>query len=215
MAISNISDGLQQYQKLLDSQQNQSEVSDPLDEKLAQYGVSASTSNTRVEQQASIVTHLFGDPNQAIESSLKMTYQAAITKLNEILGPQLGEEAPINQEKLEEQGGMDYWSPENTSQRILSGATAFLEGFKRIHPELEGEELMAKFDEVVGGGLRQGFEEAQGILEDLKVFDGLVKENFDSTFNLVEQGLVDFRNDYLGIVPEIEETIPVTETEDV
>lgn len=207
MAISNIPDVLQQYQKFSDNQaaKTQNPFSNPLDEKLAEYGVSASTSYTKVEQQASMVSHLFGDTEQSIQTTLRMTYQAAITSLNEILAPEVGENA-ISSENLEAQGGMEYWSPENTSQRILDGATGFLEGFKSIHPELEGEELMAKFDEVVGSGLRRGFEEAQSILDDLKVFDGLVKENFDSTFNLVEQGLVDFRNQYLGIIPETGQT---------
>lgn len=214
MAITNIPEGIQQYQKLNDTsaQKPQLPSANPeLDEKLAQYGVSSTY--TKVEYQASVVSHLFGDQDQAVENSLKMTFQAAITKLNEILGPELGEEAPISQEKLEEQGGMEYWSPESTAKRIVDGASGFLEGFKKAHPELEGEALMNKFDDIVGGGLRQGFEEAQSILEDLKVFDGLVKENFDSTFNLVNQGMLDFRNQYLGITPELDQTAPITTEE--
>lgn len=172
-----------------------------LQERLAQYGVSIEQSSTKVSYQASIVSHVFSNDSQTLENSLKLTYQAAIAKLNDILSPMLGEETPISEAKLQQQG-MEYWTPENTSKRILEGATGFLAGFQRAHPDLAGQALMDRFNEVVGGGLRQGFEEAQTILKDLKVFDGNVKDNFDSTVSLVEAGLSDFRNNYLGISPD-------------
>lgn len=154
----------------------------------------------RNERQASLVAHLFGDPNQSIESTLKMTYQAAIDKLNEVLTPQLGENA-ISEEALKKQGSMDYWTPENTAGRIVNGATAFLPAFQKANPDLEGEALMTKFMDVVGGGLQQGFDEAQGILSDLKVFDGKVKDTFTATTDLVNKGMENFRRDFLGLPP--------------
>lgn len=154
----------------------------------------------RNDKQASLVAHLFGDPNQSTESTLKMTYQAAIDKLNEALTPQLGENA-ISEEALKKQGGMDYWTPENTAGRIVNGATAFLPAFQKANPDLEGEALMTKFMDVVGGGLQQGFDEAQGILSDLKVFDGKVKDTFTATTDLVNKGMENFRRDFLGLPP--------------
>lgn len=87
---------------------------------------------------------------------------------------------------------------ENTANRIIEGSTAFLAGFQKIHPELEGEALMEKFNEVVGGGLKQGFSEAKEILSGLKVFEGSVEESFNATYELVEKGMLNFRNEYLG-----------------
>lgn len=187
----------------------------PAQDARADYGIS-NTSNTpknqnesalkadqvtiRNEKQASLVAHLFGDPNKSIESTLKMTYQAAIDKINEVLTPQLGENA-ISKEALKKQGGMDYWTPENTAGRIVNGATAFLPAFQKANPDLEGEALMTKFMDVVGGGLQQGFDEAQGILSDLKVFDGKVKDTFTATTDLVSKGMENFRRDFLGLPP--------------
>ncbi|MBD3611441.1 MAG: DUF5610 domain-containing protein [Hydrogenovibrio crunogenus] len=154
----------------------------------------------RNERQASLVAHLFGDSSKAIENSLKMTFQAAIEKLNETLTPDLGENA-ISQEALKKQGGMEYWTPENTAGRIVSGATAFLPAFQKAHPELEGEALMQEFMSVVGGGLQSGFDEAKGILGDLNVFEGKVKDTFSATTDLVSKGMENFRREFLGLPP--------------
>jgi hypothetical protein len=208
MSISQISPGLQAYQKQA-STQNEAQASEK-----AQKGpeMKFDAVAIRTEKQSSLVAHLFGNGNQAIENSLKMTYQSAITNLNEILAPDLGENA-ISLENLEKQGGMEYWSPENTADRILSGATGFLEGFKKVHPDLEGEALMNKFMDVVGGGLQKGFDEAQTILEELKVFDGDIKDNFMATTDLVNKGMESFRRDYLGL-PPLEEAEATPDSDD-
>ena len=198
MAISNISSPLQSYQK------NSVDENKPMADKVNTlpngdkevYGVKLNTETRQVAMQDSIVSHLFSNSSTVESDSLRLTFQSAITKLNEILAPQLGENS-ISQELLDEKG-IEHWSPENTANRITSGASAFLAGFQKIHPELSSEALMDKFDEVVGGGLKKGFVEAAGILEELKVFDGTVKENFDKTVSLVEQGMLAHRNDYLA-----------------
>ncbi|NPA72892.1 MAG: hypothetical protein GXO35_08700 [Gammaproteobacteria bacterium] len=156
----------------------------------------------RTEQQASLVAHLFGDGSSVSSDSLKITYQAAIEKLNETLSSQfeMTDEGikPISEEALKEQGGMEYWTPENTAKRIVDGATAFLSGFQAANPELEGEALMDRFIEVIGGGIEQGFDEAKGLLGDLKVLEGDIESNIEKTFSLVQSGLQDFRDQYLG-----------------
>jgi len=160
------------------------------------YGVSVSN-QTKFSQEASIVSHFFSDKESVLPDSMKLTYQAAIEKINEILNPENDNvDDKITQEKLNEKG-MGYWSPKNTADRIIEQASSFLVAFQKAHPELEGQALLDKFDEVVGGGLRQGFSEAKSVLEDLKVFNGEVEENFSSTFNLVEKGMLDFRNEQL------------------
>lgn len=167
-----------------------------------------SKAEMRVEQQASLVAHLFGDGEKTAQSSLKMTYQAAIEKINEILTADFATAnadegnqatpAPISLEKLQDQGGMEYWTPENTANRIVSGATGFFAGFQKAHPELEGEALINEFMDIVGGGLTQGFEEAKGILTDLNVLEGSIAANVDLTYQLVQEGMQTFKEEFLA-----------------
>lgn len=152
--------------------------------------------------QSSLVSHLFGGtPSEQAQNGLKMTYQAAIDKLNEQLQADLGEhfkEGEISEENLKAKG-MEHWTPENTAKRIVEGATGFLAGFQAANPELEGEALMSRYMEVVGSGLRQGFSEAKGILNDLKVFEGGIEQTFTQTLELVNFGMENFRRDQLGL----------------
>lgn len=210
MAISNIPPGLAAYQNLSGMENKSNTALKNQSEQAEQTGIKADQITIRNERQASLVAHLFGDPNTAIQDSLKMTYQAAIGKLNDVLEADLGENA-ISEENLNAVGGMEYWSSENTASRIVNGATAFLSGFQKAHPELQGEALMEKYMDVVGGGLIQGFNEAQSILEDLNVFDGMVSDNFNATTSLVEQGMENFRRDYLGLPSLEEEATPTNE----
>lgn len=179
--------------------------------------IQANQMTIRNERQASLVAHLFGNGQSAENQSLKLTYQAAIEKLNEVLMAEMpqaenGETAPtpISEETLKAQGGMEYWTPENTAKRIVEGATAFLAGFQNTHPELEGEALMDKFLEVVGGGLTQGFDEAKNLLGDLDVLKGDIADNIEKTYQLVQDGLQNFKNQFLGITDSPEESTETT-----
>lgn len=176
-------------------------------EQSEQSTIKADQMTIRNERQASLVAHLFGDGKSVNESSLKITYQAAIEKINEQLKAEFGLEPeaddPISKSALKAQGGMENWTPENTAKRIVEGSTAFLAGFKAANPELEGEALMDRFLEVIGGGISQGFEEAKGILGDADVLKGDIADNVESTYALVQEGLQNFKNQYLGITPEV------------
>ncbi|WP_019556626.1 DUF5610 domain-containing protein [Thiomicrorhabdus arctica] len=180
-----------------------------------QASLQATQATIRTERQASLVAHLFGDGKSASADSLKLTYQAAIEKINEVLSAQFGisegegDTAPISKEALKTQGGMEYWTPENTAKRIVDGSTAFLTGFQAANPELKGEALMDRFMDVIGGGIAQGFDEAKGLLGDLDVLKGDIATNIESTFKLVQEGLQNFRNQYLGTT---ETAVPVTDT---
>ncbi|WP_130537239.1 DUF5610 domain-containing protein [Thiomicrorhabdus indica] len=182
---------------------------------IAQMAVDKTFHSAKLQQNASVITHLFNQGSkQDIELfSMKVSYQSAIEAINEKLRIDLGLDSeaadPVSQQKLEEQGGMEYWSSENTAKRIVDGATGFLSGFQNAHPELEGEALMDKFMDVVGGGLIQGFEQAKGFLGDLNVFEDTVEENYNATFDLVQKGMEQFRKDFLGIVDEA----PATDSE--
>ncbi|SFR49740.1 DUF5610 domain-containing protein [Thiomicrospira sp. ALE5] len=146
----------------------------------------------RIQAQASIIQHLFGDKSNGEQNASKILFQEAIDQINQALETDLGPDA-INAEKLAEQGGMDYWSPENTASRIVLGTTAMFEAFKKANPDLEGEAVLDRFLEVVGGGIEKGFKQATELLTGFDVFDGSIKENADKTYQLVQQGLQDFR----------------------
>lgn len=146
----------------------------------------------KAETQANLIQHLFGDGAPKEQNALRILFQETITKLNDMLAPELGGNA-ISMDKLAEQGGMEYWSPENTANRIVQGTTGFFEAFKTANPKLEGEELLDKFLSVIGGGIEKGYQDAAGILDGFGVFDGSIKDNAEKTFALVQDGLQAFR----------------------
>lgn len=212
---------IQAYQKLtelnenkkLTTNENNSEQLTGVANALDKVSANVTKAEMRVEQQASLVSHLFGDGSMSLSSSLKLTYQSAIDKLNDILMADMGlteqtdedtvpitlpGQKPISEEALQSQGGMEYWTPENTAKRIVEGASAFFNGFQTAHPELAGQELMDKFIEVVGGGLTQGFDEAKGILGDLNVLEGEIAENIDLTYELVQTGMQNYQDEFLA-----------------
>lgn len=179
---------------------------------IAQMAVDKTFHSAKLEQNASVITHLFnqGSAGDVELFSMKVNYQSAIEAINEKLREDLGlnSEAadPVNQQKLEEQGGMEFWSPENTAKRIVDGATSFLGGFQSANPDLEGEALMNRFMDVVGGGLIKGFEEAKGFLGDLKVFEGKVEENYTATYDLVQTGMDEFRQNFIASLTDSEDS---------
>jgi len=58
------------------------------------------------------------------------------------------------------------------------------------------EEALKSFVEVIGGGIDQGFKEARDILGGLKVLEGDIAGNIDKTYDLVQQGLQSFVENY-------------------
>ena len=178
----------------------QSDTTKPVDPTEAK--TPSTSSELKTAQQASLIAHLFGDGQSINENTLKLTYQAAIEQLNEVLSAELNQTeeatAPISAETLKQQGGMEYWTPENTAQRIVEGSTAFFSAFQAANPELEGEALVDRFIEVIGGGVSKGFEEAKGLLGDLDVLEGSIADNIEKTYTLVQEGFQNFRNQYLA-----------------
>ncbi|MDG6777789.1 DUF5610 domain-containing protein [Thiomicrorhabdus sp. zzn3] len=174
--------------------------------------VHQSRTTLRQAQQADLVAHLFSNPEQTSHKALKITFQEAIDKLNEILTQELGqtEFKPISDEALQAQGGLEYWSPENTAKRIVDGSTAMLAAFQKANPNLEGEALINRFMDVIGNGITQGFDQAKGVLGDLNVLEGEVADNIEQTFQLVQQGLQAFKENYLNPETETAETEPLT-----
>ncbi|MDX2506539.1 MAG: DUF5610 domain-containing protein [Gammaproteobacteria bacterium] len=74
------------------------------------------------------------------------------------------------------------FTPEKVSERILG----FVSG--RILSEQDNEQ-QAQLMEQARKGIEQGFSEAREILESLDVLNGRIKEDVDSTYELIQQGL--------------------------
>ena len=125
-----------------------------------------------------------------LQQPLKLLYQAAIEKLNEELAPALGPDAI--QRAMDE--GMDF-TPEATAESIVSIATGFYDAFKANHADEDENAVLEKFMATIKGGIDKGFAEARGILDELKVLDGEIKENVDKTHSLVGEGLDRFESD--------------------
>lgn len=134
------------------------------------------------------------DPTVSVKNQpMKLVFQAAITKLNEQLEPVLGPETLQN--SLDQ--GLDV-STEATAERIVTHATEFFTAFKQRYDGESEEEVMEKFMQTIGRGIEQGFAEAKEILHGLGVLQGGIASNVDKTYELVQQGLIEFKDRTLG-----------------
>ncbi len=123
---------------------------------------------------------------------LSLLLKAALEAINEHLEPTFGENAI----ETSVESGVDV-SPEATAQRIVSLSTAFFASFQQQNQDLDEQEQLDKFLEVIGGGIESGFSEARDILDSLGVLDlGDIAENINKTYDLVQIGLEDFRNSF-------------------
>ena len=123
--------------------------------------------------------------------SLALVFKSAIEGVNDVLEPELGSNAIQNIYD----SGLDV-SPGATADRIVSLSTAFFFSYQEQHPELTDEQAANKFADIIGGGIDKGFAEARGILEGLKVLEGDIASNIDTTYDLVQQGLKAFVDNY-------------------
>ncbi|WP_057830757.1 DUF5610 domain-containing protein [Colwellia sp. TT2012] len=130
-----------------------------------------------------------------IESSLKFSKTVGDRPLSLLLKTAL---QGIN-EALKERGvetsvedayksGIDF-SPEATAERIVAFSTQFLASYRKQHPQMNEEESLTAFVDIIRAGIEQGFAEAKDILGGLKVLAGDIAHNIDKTYELVQQGL--------------------------
>lgn len=131
----------------------------------------------------------------ASDNPTALVLKAAIEGINEALEETLGPNAI--QEAYD--SGLDV-SPEATAERIVSLSTAFLGAYQEQNPSASIEDFIA----VISGGIDQGFTEARDILEGLNVLEGEIATNIDLTYDLVQQGLDDFVNNFLTPEAEVE-----------
>jgi hypothetical protein len=153
-------------------------------------------------KNASVVAHLFNDGKDLSEASLKIIYEEAIAAINLQLRQDLGlssdAPAPVSHQTLNATGN-DYWTPESTANRIISGSLAFLPAFQEAHPDLSPQESYDHFLKVVGGGLEQGFADAKKVLDDIGILEdeGIAKLIAD-TQTLTLEGFKQRAADYFN-----------------
>ncbi|RFP08641.1 MULTISPECIES: DUF5610 domain-containing protein [unclassified Duganella] len=116
---------------------------------------------------------------------LSVVLKTALTGINEALKDDFGDNAIQNAVSQDN-------TPEGTASRIVSLSTAFYEAFKQQHPGEEGDAVLNKFMDTLKKGVDQGFKEARGVLDGLKVLNGDVASNIDKTYELVQKGYADF-----------------------
>lgn len=152
---------------------------------------SASKELSPIEQQkASLNVALLESTQVSIgakDEPLALILNTAIEKVNQLLAPELGENAL--QQAVD--SGLDV-SPDATAQRIVSLSTAFFESFKAQHKGEETSAVLQNFMDTIGGGIQQGFDEGREILKGLNVLQEDVASDIDETFALVQEKLSAF-----------------------
>lgn len=127
------------------------------------------------------------------DKSMALLYRAAIEAINQELAPSLGDNAI--QKGVD--SGVDY-SPEATADRIVSFATNFFSIHQQQNKSMGLDEQVDSFMLKIGDAIDQGFKEASDILSGLKVLEGDIAAGVDKTYELIQQGLAQFKQDKLA-----------------
>ena len=157
---------------------------------------------SRLATNQGLLQAMFGKASTRDSNAQKINYQEVVSQLEEVLRKELGDEN-FSLEKLAAktsgvEGQEDYWSPEKTADRIVTGATSYFEAFRKQHPDLSEEEALNKFMDIITPAIEKGFHEARTLLEGFEVFKGEVKANAERTLELVYEKLDLFRERLLG-----------------
>jgi hypothetical protein len=150
------------------------------------FSITSQTSKT----QSTVSLKAAGQADLGVTTNpLDLAYQAALDQINEAVAPYLGEGAL--QRGLNE--GVDV-SPKATANRIADLSIRMFPAYARQQPDIPIDELRDRFVDVIAGGVERGFSEARSILDGLKVLEGDIATNIDSTFELVMERLNAFRD---------------------
>ena len=146
---------------------------------------------TKKEQNSAIVRSQMDVSLKMGNEPMALLYKTALSAINEALDP-TQETKPI-QTAYDNQVDV---SPEATATRIVSLATGFFHAFQQQNTDLAPEESLDKFMSIIGGGIDNGFKDARDILDSLSVLDGKVATDIDSTYDLVQEGLKHFVDNF-------------------
>ena len=121
------------------------------------------------------------------DQPLSLVLKTALQGINEAL-KEMGVDTSV-EDAFE--SGIDF-SPEATAERIVSFSTQFLSAYREQNADMDDEESLTSFVNIIRGGIDQGFDEAKDILSALNVLDGEIADNIDKTYALVQEGLQAF-----------------------
>jgi len=114
-----------------------------------------------------------------------LTAQEIIRRINEAIKDKL----PQGVEGLSPEEA----TPKATSDRIVSGVTAFFDTFARQHKDLQGDDLVDAFIGTVKSGVQKGYDDAYSILDGIGAFKvNGVKDGVEQTKILVDSKLDSF-----------------------
>ena len=122
------------------------------------------------------------------ERPLALLLSSILDKVNEFIAADLGEDAV----QKAYDSGLDV-SPEATADRIVNLSTGFFEAFKKQHAGEDESEVRQQFMDTIGKGIERGFAEARKILDGLGVLEGDIAGSIDQTYDLIQDGLDNFR----------------------
>ena len=123
--------------------------------------------------------------------SMSLVLKTALEGINDALKETMGDNAI----QTAYDSGIDV-SPEATAERIVSLSTAFFSQYQEQHPEMDQDEALAAFINIISSGIDKGFTEARDILAGLNVLEGGIADNIDKTYALVQDGLKSFVENY-------------------
>ena len=142
--------------------------------------------SNKKQLNAAIIESTLKFSNTVGDQPLSLLLKTALQGINEAL-----KEGGVESSVDAYESGIDF-SPEATAERIVSFSTQLLGAYREQHPEMDEEESLASFVDIIGGGIEQGFSEAKDILGNLKVLAGDISNNIDKTYELVQKGLQSF-----------------------
>ncbi|MYN47188.1 hypothetical protein GTP23_19275 [Pseudoduganella sp. FT93W] len=145
----------------------------------------SATAKAKAQLNGSIVQASLTVALNSSNEPLSLVLKTALTGINEALKGDFGDNAIQNAMSQDN-------TPEGTASRIVSLSTAFYDAFKQQHPGEDNDAVLDKFMATLKRGVDQGFKEARGVLDGLKVLNGDIASNIDKTYALVQQGYADF-----------------------
>lgn len=161
-------------------------------DKQAEHNPGAELSSVRDELKArsnkGLIEAMFGAADKSNDKSMRIFFREVLDKLN----TELGEEFAVTEDRMASERD-DFWSPENTAERIVNGALGHFDTFKKQHPDLTEPEQVEQFLAKITKSIDQGFGEAVKVLDGLGVYAGNIKDNAEATRALVDERLAAFR----------------------
>ncbi len=146
------------------------------------------------QRNAAIIESSLTYSNSVADEPLSLILKTALQGINEALA----ESGITTSVEDAYESGMDF-SPEASADRIVTFSTQFFDAYKEGYPEMDEEQALTTFVDIISGGIEQGFAEAKDILEGLKVLDGEIATNIEKTYDLVRDGLQAFVDSFANI----------------